>query len=60
MSKKTKKGVTMPLTNYLATEPKIVPVRESSWAAIVDEEDTKKSIRKLRFHVCRFLFFLNQ
>jgi len=34
----------MPLTNYLATEPKIVPVRESSWAAIVDEEDTKKSI----------------
>jgi translation initiation factor 4B len=42
MSKKSKKGKTMPLTDYLASEPKLVTVRESTWAAIVDEEEAQK------------------
>ncbi len=32
----------MPLTDYLASEPKLVTVRESTWAAIVDEEEAQK------------------
>ncbi len=46
MSKKTKKGKTMALTDFLASEPKLVTVRESTWAAIVDEEeeDQKKTM----------------
>lgn len=42
MSKKSKKGKTIPLTDYLASEPKLVPVRESTWAAIVDEAEEQK------------------
>jgi hypothetical protein len=42
MSKKTKKGKTMALTDFLASEPKLVTVRESTWAAIVDEEEEQK------------------
>ncbi|CAF3952473.1 unnamed protein product [Rotaria sordida] len=44
MSKKSKKGRTMALTDYLASEPKLVTVRDSTWAAIVDEEEQKKPI----------------
>jgi hypothetical protein len=42
MSKKSKKGKTMALTDFLASEPKLVTVRESTWAAIVDEEEAQK------------------
>jgi len=42
MSKKPRKGKTMALTDFLASEPKRVTVRESTWAAIVDEEEEKK------------------
>lgn len=42
MSKKSKKGKTISLTDYLASEPKLVPVRESTWAAIVDEAEEQK------------------
>ncbi|CAF1491952.1 unnamed protein product [Rotaria sp. Silwood1] len=44
MSKKSKKGRTMALTDFLASEPRLVTVRESTWAAIVDEEEQKKPI----------------
>lgn len=40
----SKKGVTMPLTSYLSTEPKVVTVRNSNWSNIVDEEDAKTTI----------------
>ncbi len=42
MSKKPRKGKTMALTDFLASEPKLVTVRESTWAAIVDEEEAQK------------------
>ncbi len=29
----------MALTDFLASEPKLITVRESTWAAIVDEEE---------------------
>ena len=46
MSKKTKKGKTMALTDFLASEPKLVTVRDSTWAAIVaeEEEEQKKAM----------------
>ncbi|CAF4825509.1 unnamed protein product [Rotaria sp. Silwood1] len=34
----------MALTDFLASEPRLVTVRESTWAAIVDEEEQKKPI----------------
>ena len=42
MSKKTKKGKTIALTDFLASEPKLVTVRDSTWAAIVDEDEAQK------------------
>ncbi len=34
----------MALTDFLASEPKLVTVRESTWAAIVDEEEAQKRL----------------
>ncbi|UJR13436.1 hypothetical protein I4U23_000450 [Adineta vaga] len=42
MSKKPKKGKTIALTTFLASEPKVVTVRESTWATIVDEDEAQK------------------
>ncbi|CAF0896396.1 unnamed protein product [Adineta ricciae] len=42
MSKKPKKGKTIALTDFLASEPKLVTVRDSTWAAIVDEDEAQK------------------
>lgn len=42
MSKKPKKGKTIALTDFLASEPRLVTVRESTWAAIVDEDEAQK------------------
>ncbi|CAF0777719.1 unnamed protein product [Rotaria sp. Silwood1] len=38
-SKKQKKGKTMPLTDFLAAEPKLVTVRATNWSEIVDSEE---------------------
>ena len=38
-SKKSRKGKTIPLTDFLATEPKVVTVRGSNWSEIVDQEE---------------------
>ncbi|CAF2859805.1 unnamed protein product [Rotaria sp. Silwood2] len=40
-SKKQKKGKTMPLTDFLAAEPKLVTVRGSNWSEIVDSEEAE-------------------
>lgn len=40
-SKKSKKGKTIPLTEYLADEPKLVTVRTSNWAEIVEKEEAE-------------------
>ena len=40
-SKKQKKGKTMALTDFLATEPKLVTVRATNWSEIVDNEEAE-------------------
>ena len=48
-NKKSKKGKTIPLTDFLAAEPKLVTLR-SNWSEIVDkeEEETKPIGKKCR------------
>jgi hypothetical protein len=38
-SKKSKKGKTVPLANFLSLESKLVTVRVTNWSEIVDKEE---------------------
>lgn len=40
-TKKKGKGKTMPLTDFLAAEPKLVTVRATNWSEIVDKEEAE-------------------
>lgn len=56
-SKKTKKGKTIPLTDFLANESKLVTVRGGTWADIVDKEEAEtKPIGKN--HRCQEFFLM--
>lgn len=40
-SNKKKKGKTIPLTDFLASEGKLVTVRATNWSEIVDSEEAE-------------------
>lgn len=44
MSKKKSKGKTIPLTDFLASESKLVTVRATNWSEIVDKEEAETKI----------------